>query len=309
MHTGSVAIFDALGFKGIWRRHAPDRVIARLQSLEKAGNEMIDRDVGGSRERLIADPGNAMASCRLSMLSDTVVLALGTKPAEVLTAQGNAPDVARGWAVMVAARFASWIMRNAALAEPAFVYRGCIAHGEFILEENFMVGPAVDQAAEAMNSAQGGFVWLTPSARSEFEAAYILNLRASPLGMYPLVPCDVPLKGGDVYGTYAVSPFDEFGKSSPAERGPLLERIMATFGGGLEVEIKAQNTRRFLTSVLPQMALRDEELFRLWGRHVWEDPKPGKPDASDPHGHRRNPSRGRPDAQGKNASKRRRSRP
>jgi hypothetical protein len=45
------------------------------------------------------------------------------------------------------------------------VLRGCISFGEHLSEGNFIAGPAVDEAAEYMNMAEGAFIWLLPSAQ------------------------------------------------------------------------------------------------------------------------------------------------
>ncbi len=59
--------------------------------------------------------------------------------------------------------------------KPHLVMRGCISYGEFISDGNFIVGPAVDRAAEHMNIAEGAFVWLLPNVTALFEI-YVENL-------------------------------------------------------------------------------------------------------------------------------------
>ena len=54
---------------------------------------------------------------------------------------------------------------------PALAYRGCIAFGEFDMEEGFVIGGAVDEAAEHMEKAEGAFIWCAPSALDWIEAA------------------------------------------------------------------------------------------------------------------------------------------
>lgn len=40
--------------------------------------------------------------------------------------------------------------------------RGCISFGRHLCDGNFVVGPAVDQAAEYMNEPDGAFIWVLP---------------------------------------------------------------------------------------------------------------------------------------------------
>jgi len=73
-----------------------------------------------------------------------------------------------------------------------------------------------------------------------------LEVRLAPRVLWEqsLVPYSVPLKGGDQYDTYVVSPFDI--KSTAAQRNELTEVILSTFTGSIDVEVKKQNTKRFL---------------------------------------------------------------
>jgi hypothetical protein len=52
--------------------------------------------------------------------------------------------------------------------DPCLVLRGCISFGPHICDGNFIIGPAVDEAAEYMNIAEGAFVWLLPNAEAIF---------------------------------------------------------------------------------------------------------------------------------------------
>jgi hypothetical protein len=42
--------------------------------------------------------------------------------------------------------------------------RGCISFGCHLCEGNFLIGPAVDEAAEYMKEPEGGFIWVLPLA-------------------------------------------------------------------------------------------------------------------------------------------------
>jgi hypothetical protein len=126
------------------------------------------------------------------------------------------------------------------------MYRGVVTFGEAAIEENFVVGPAVDEAAEAMNAAQGALVWLTPSALGVF--------RPSEPAVHPLVGYEVPLKGGDRLPSYCVNPFE------PTESAETIMRLRDaaagsfTGTGSLDVAVKKNNTLHFLDAAAGAIA-------------------------------------------------------
>jgi hypothetical protein len=132
-------------------------------------------------------PGRAQGR-RVLFLSDTVVVACVDDGA----GDGNALAC-----VFVASYLASGIMKYASLSPIPLAYRGTMAYGEFALEENFIVGPAVDEAAEQVDAADGALVWLMPSASR--------LLQEDDLQEYVCFH-DVPLKGGSTYRTAVISP-------------------------------------------------------------------------------------------------------
>lgn len=232
LRRSAVVLIDALGFKGIWKRHAPADVLTKLTALADRNRAIVERTqrIAPAQER------NLISSVRVAFLSDTIVLVLAIKE----PGEGGLDDKAHcdSAAVTLAAGFTSQILRDALSGEPAIMYRGAIAIGDAAIQENFIVGPAVDEAAEVMNSAQGAFVWLAPSA----QGAVI----PTPFMVNPLVEYEVPLKGGDRLPSYCVTPFDI--TETPEMRMQLIEAAARSFGksGPLDVAIKRTNTLRFL---------------------------------------------------------------
>jgi hypothetical protein len=249
MRVGALAMFDALGFKGIWSRPGirenPELVISKLRDLESRVSAFLDRDFGGNRNDAVKNPLNVLGQCSVSFLSDTVVLGVATKTPEELEPHSIREENYRGWSLTVAARFANFILREAAKSEPSLAYRGCISYGEFALENNFIVGRAVDAAAEAMDRAQGAFVWFAPEAMTELSR---LGLELSTLREQAVVPYSVPLKGGDQYETGVVAPFGP--TDSRSERAAIVESILKTFAGSLDVVVKKQRTRHYFNFAL-----------------------------------------------------------
>jgi hypothetical protein len=134
----------------------------------------------------------------------------------------------------------------ALLTPPALAFRGSIAVGQFLMDDNFILGPAVDDAAEHVNLAEGAFVWMTPSARAHEEAQVdsLVNILSA---NWP-----VPLKGGSTYRTRVVLPFTTEGEVEAIEQG--VQMILATFTTGkIAIEIKRQNTEDFLVSAVERI--------------------------------------------------------
>lgn len=222
-------MLDALGFKGIWRREgvSSGSVLSKLKSIEKAGGNFIDeikKRVGGEMKSRI----------EVMCLSDTI--AVGVWPPNSCDDVVAGPDV-----LFIAAGLASLIMREAVLGDfPHFAYRGAIAVGDFEFDNRFLVGPAIDEAAELMELAEASVVWLAPSARVIAECS--LNGYCGQGDGALLVPVRVPVKGGCEADVIAVSPL-WVNESNDL----VFERILATFDRRrFEVEIKFQNTERIL---------------------------------------------------------------
>ena len=95
MKTGALAIFDALGVKGIWEKHDAAMVIEKLEAMDALGRDIVDRDYGGPGHPRLADAANCIAMVRVGFLSDTVVVAVVNK-------EQQSPH----FAVMMAARYA-----------------------------------------------------------------------------------------------------------------------------------------------------------------------------------------------------------
>jgi len=62
--------------------------------------------------------------------------------------------------------FISTFIDEAAHPPVPLAYRGAIAVGQFALDSHFCIGPAVDEAAGAMDLADAALVWLTPAPKA-----------------------------------------------------------------------------------------------------------------------------------------------
>jgi len=235
LDLGAIAILDALGFKGIWARENTRAVLDRLIALRRTGLDLQGEDCSGV---LVNDLG---LRHRVRCMSDTIVVTVVVKGP-------NAPTRALYKAMFSAAMIAGQIMYNALHGTPAFLFRGCIAAGKMKEQADFLIGPAVDEAAERFEVAAGPFLWLAPSALAVHERYEdTFNDRLEPAIM---LPYKVPLKNGKKAKTQA---FTYFGIINSRDwREALKQRLLTSFGTEpLRPDIKAkkQNAAKFLAHI------------------------------------------------------------
>ncbi len=174
MQEGAFALIDCLGFKGIWRTTKPEIVVSKLKKIDETVRSQLESaDYGPFRfqdtsevkpslkwfsDRI--DPKNVKPDIRL--LSDTVAISLqytGDK-------KGTDKNLV---SVMLVKAMCGVVPRLLDLFledEPPLILRGRITYGEHICDRNFIIGPAVDQAAEYMNIPEGGFCLASSNRRS-----------------------------------------------------------------------------------------------------------------------------------------------
>lgn len=102
-------------------------------------------------------------------------------------------------------------------------YRGAIAVGRYEISPHFLIGPAIDEAAGAHELAQGIHM---------ADSGCLWPRRASAKGLatqHTLVKFPVPLKGGDTFDTYTVSPLEQARSNVDADL--LARRLIGTFSG------------------------------------------------------------------------------
>lgn len=159
MQEGAFALVDCLGFKGIWKRADPELLIQKLLKIEEIVNEHLTSNALAFRHLSF---GPIRVHVRL--LSDTVAISL-----QYEKQVGKEPE---SWQTnILVPLICDSIIRVLHLfleGEPPLVLRGCVTYGEHLSNGNFIVGPAVDDAAEHMNIPEGAFVWLHPTAASKF---------------------------------------------------------------------------------------------------------------------------------------------
>jgi hypothetical protein len=221
MEAGAVAIIDALGFKGIWRRYDPDDVLKTLRHLK----EGIEARIKAQFET------QPWIHCEVAFLSDTIAISYALKE-----------PIPHGIALSVLSLgdIVSWVCDAALKSKVPLAYRGAIASGHFEIAQHFLIGNAIDDAAEVHSLARGAIIWLTPKARNEVASW----LKDQPNNTH-MVRFQVPLKGGDSFDTYTVSPFEQCPSEHEAD---LLSRnlLLSMQTPNIEIATKRQNTIRHL---------------------------------------------------------------
>jgi hypothetical protein len=189
-------------------------------------------------------------------LSDTLVVAAGRQQrlraiwkrhAAELKKQGyDALQLDRavdGYLRFLVCRCVCRVLRVAALCNPGVVYRGVVTSGRFTIQKNLLLGPAVDEAANLMDLADGPFVWLAPTARR------LGHFLVEESGEWSRLTVDyrIPLKGGQRLPTLALNPFTFCsGAEEKTARQNLLRRMDST---NIDVSVKRGNALRFFKAI------------------------------------------------------------
>jgi hypothetical protein len=244
MNYGAIAVLDALGFKGIWNRHEGRRIFSKLQHAKNTAISKLEEGNNTAAFLRLADgfQHKTFYSWEARFLSDTALFAL-MPPPELELPPEKAGDIQRwksmqsyfllGDLMYVISTFLSYV--GCTCLQPALSYRGCLAVGEFQIEDEFVIGPAIDEAAELADVADGAFCWLTPRTFAEFQqmhtewqeyASYTpgcpSNSHFETVG--PLYT--VPLKNGTSCQSRVVNPL---ATCRPQHRSEFIRELISTF--------------------------------------------------------------------------------
>lgn len=168
MHEGAFALIDCLGFKGIWKRTKDDTIL--LNKLKCIIQQVQPQLIAGVPFELLRRKWVISAS----LLSDSVAISLryddeGGKSKKRTSSKTKERE--KSYLVWLLAASTIKILDLFVEDRPNLLLRGCITYGEHEQEGNFIVGPAVDYAADNLEVAQGAFVWLHPTAAPKYERA------------------------------------------------------------------------------------------------------------------------------------------
>jgi len=151
LKLGAIAFLDALGFKGIWTREDPMAVLQQLKNLRRNGLSLQGRDRDGV---LLNDQSLTQ---RVRCVSDIIMVAVTLR-------RSDTPERYLYRAMLSASLIASSMIDDALHGSPPLLFRGCMAAGLMKVDGDFVIGPAVDEAAELYERSDGAFFWMGPSA-------------------------------------------------------------------------------------------------------------------------------------------------
>jgi hypothetical protein len=249
-----VALIDALGFKDIEKRMAPELAIEAMK-IARASMARTTAWFKGAGSFEHHHQLGDKPIIKLSWFSDTICTVVSPpddQPREVIdlrtgTIQENVmrglDDYGKAALVDIAGVCIGSFLRAAAESALPFAFRGVITVGEAIVEdENIYIGAAFSEAAELYEAADGAFVWLSPSAS---------NIHVNRVGRRHggFVRYPVPLKGGRIIDALVVSPYIDTLPTSDAGQKIRDGIAQAMAGDRLDIVVKRQNTMAFLDHV------------------------------------------------------------
>jgi hypothetical protein len=216
LRLGAVVLLDALGFKGIWNRMNSNDVLRQLKRIKREGLNLQGNDHGGVLMR--ADAFDHRVRC----ISDTIIV--------VVTVRGSVSETFPERPVYGTMLAAVWIAASmidfALRGFPPFLFRGCMAAGRVSIDGDFLIGPAIDEAAELYERSDGPFFWMAPSAlriNDSYADTFVERIEGSLMIRYP-----VPMKNGVAEQTLA---HDHFINGPTEDRAALTRvRMISAFG-------------------------------------------------------------------------------
>lgn len=135
MFSGAVAIIDALGFRGIWERHSPDDVLGTMKNLKNR----LEQRITTQFER------QPWMQCEIAFLSDTIALSMSLDPST---------KNRMAMSVIYLGDVISWVLEETLRSAIPLAYRGAISVGDYDISPHFLIGKAIDEAADAHNLAK-----------------------------------------------------------------------------------------------------------------------------------------------------------
>ncbi len=241
MKYGAFALMDCLGFKGLWK-NGHEQLLSKLRLVRTSVLEGLQVFINNSNYPVRFNTDFFMPEVRL--LSDRVAISLTHNEEKF----DSFSDLLAITATIQAV--ANLFLQN----EPHLFLRGCITHGQHLIDENFLIGPAVDETAEYVDTAQGAFVWFLPNAAKVIDTG-LASLKNQNLGLSnqdlilslfdAMCPqYQIPMNNGHNLDTRVVNPI----LNKDPEASGLLEVCAKTMDvNKMDVWVKRQHTLMFLT--------------------------------------------------------------
>ena len=150
MNKGAFAMLDCLGFKGFWARHPKgvENLAAFLQKMQAAVTAIL------KEQELFISP---RITTELRFLSDTVIISAKWN----LSAEENPLDADEQEALLILSTVSSCVAVIKHFSSRRLLLRGHVTYGPHEIVDNFIIGEAVDRAAELAEISDGAFIWLS----------------------------------------------------------------------------------------------------------------------------------------------------
>lgn len=235
MKSGAVAVMDVLGFKGIWQRYDARGVLRAMRDLEK----MVSA-AGRLTNQLEGDvwPPDIRPTYRFRFMSDTLFVGCWLQTRLAATER-----ISTAAALFLLCRLTSRLLATATAA--GWPLRGCVTAGQLDVLRNFVIGPAVDEAAGLANRANGAFVWLSTTSVPLYR---VVDPEFSRSPTHVVYPYDVPIKGTSSIRTAVVNPRgDETHEASERDFAELLKLFKSDRPDVVE---KQRHTQEFFRHIL-----------------------------------------------------------
>lgn len=273
MRTTAVAFLDALGFKGIWRESDPEKVLSGLAAIEEVAGNVRAR-VGENLQKAKVEGVPLSEYAQFDQwsisISDTLIIGASADVTDALRKKMGAATVPfiTGMTVDLVAEVSSAIVGCAVLLDAPFIYRGAISVGECERRGQFVVGPAIDEAAELERFAEGAMIIFAPSAL-DLDRVLQQGKPEPPDGLL-IRNYDVPGKEGRTLKTHVLNALSYW----PPEL--VRARMLSRFDSRrLDVYLKRQNTAALLERAVP--AAKDDKrqiLGKLMLEKLGRSPEP-----------------------------------
>lgn len=230
---GAFALIDCLGFKGIWTR-SEGRILEKISSINQVVRDSMPEFLKQTKVEIDLN----LYEYGIKLLSDSVAINVHKKP--------NA-DIIKHSELVVIAGLVKAIAHLYLSGEPPLVLRGCVAYGNYVVSENFIIGPAVDAAAEYMDSAEGAFIWYLPPVSEMLEEYCDLDNRDDLIkqvfaSYFPVY--EVPIKEKHFIRTRVISPL--YMENSDRTEAVINQYNLAMKADKMDVWLKRQYTTSFL---------------------------------------------------------------
>ena len=190
MIAGAFAFLDCLGFKGIWNRRNPE--VQPRQLIEFFMR--AEATVKGSPTFVAIQMYVPNVAITPIFISDTVAISVHCREAPRI------PHLANGYLVSIAAQMSVELCKLFAKAPVPLLFRGVIVFGSYLAEGQFLLGPAVDEAATLAETAQAAIVWLAPEAQHLHRAQAAFERENSVLALQRMA-CEIALERVEKYAT------------------------------------------------------------------------------------------------------------